>query len=77
MNNKVIIYTIAGCPKCLLAKNFLAEQNIEYQEFDVKQNHEKAKEMIQKSGQKTVPVFDINGTIIVGLDKEKILSALK
>jgi glutaredoxin 3 len=77
MNNKVIIYTVAGCPKCFYAKNFLAEQNIEYQEFDVKQDHEKAKEMIQKSRQKTVPVFDINGTIIVGTDKEKILSALK
>ena len=45
-------------------------------EIDVKKDHNKAKEMIVKSGQKTVPVFDVNGTIIVGLDTDAIQNAL-
>ena len=32
--------------------------------------------MIKKSGQMGVPVLDIDGEIIVGLDKEKIKAAL-
>ena len=35
-----------------------------------------ANEMVEKSGQMGVPVSDINGTIIVGFDKEAIEKAL-
>ncbi len=35
-------------------------------------NQEKAVEMVQKSGQRGVPVLDINGQIIVGFDKTGI-----
>ena len=35
-----------------------------------------AMEMIQKSGQRGVPVLDIDGNIIVGFDKEAIDKAL-
>ena len=45
-------------------------------DFDVSSNSEKAEEMTQKSGQMGVPVLDIEGTIIVGFDKEKIKQSL-
>lgn len=77
MSNNVIIYTVAGCPKCHNAKKYLDEHHITYKEFDVKQNSAKAKEMIQKSGQRSVPVLDINGSIIVGLQPQEILAALE
>lgn len=35
-------------------------------------NYDKAVEMVQKSGQRGVPVIDINGQIIVGFDKASI-----
>ncbi len=35
-------------------------------------DQEKAVEMVQKSGQRGVPVLDINGQIIVGFDKAGI-----
>ena len=35
-----------------------------------------AKEMVDKSGQMGVPVLDINGTIVVGFDVEKIKDLL-
>ena len=77
MPNKVILYVVAGCPRCFNAKRYLNNQHLEFQEFDVRKDHAKAKEMIEKSGQKSVPVFDINGTIIVGLQKDEILAALE
>lgn len=33
-------------------------------------------EMIRKSGQRGVPVIDINGNIVIGFDQEKINSLL-
>ena len=31
-----------------------------------------AKEMIEKTGQRSVPVLDIDGNIVIGFDKNKI-----
>ena len=74
---KVIVYSTPSCPYCHSAKDFLKQNKIEYEDVDVSKDHEKAQEMIEKSGQMGVPVLDINGTIIVGFDKEAIKKALK
>jgi glutaredoxin-like YruB-family protein len=69
---KVKIYTTPFCPFCKLAKEYLKEKGIEFEEIDVSKDEEAAKEMIQKSGQMGVPVIEIDGKIVVGFDKEKI-----
>jgi glutaredoxin-like YruB-family protein len=74
--SKVIVYSTPTCPYCHAAKEFLKENKIEYQDIDVSKDQAKAQEMIEKSGQMGVPVLDINGTIIVGYDKEAIKKAL-
>lgn len=74
---KVIVYSTQTCPYCHAAKDFLKENKIEFQDIDVSKDQAKAQEMIEKSGQMGVPVLDINGTIIVGYDKEAIKKALK
>ncbi len=74
---KVTIYSTPTCPYCHAAKEFLKENKIPFQDIDVSKNQDKAQEMIEKSGQMGVPVLDINGTIIVGYDKEAIKKALK
>lgn len=71
------VYSTPTCPYCVTLKNFLKEKGFEFEDIDVGVNHEAAKEMIDKSGQMGVPVVDINGTIIVGFDKEKISQLLK
>ena len=76
MDKSVVIYSTPGCPWCRMVKQFLQENNVFFQDFDVSQNQEKAEEMIQKSGQMGVPVVEIDGQIIVGFDKEKIQEAL-
>jgi glutaredoxin-like YruB-family protein len=75
-HKKVVIYTTPTCPYCKQTKDYLKENEIEYQEMDVANDSEKAQEMIDKSGQMGVPVIDIEGEIIVGFDKEKIDKAL-
>ncbi|MEM4663245.1 MAG: glutaredoxin domain-containing protein [Candidatus Diapherotrites archaeon] len=74
--NNVIVYSTPTCPYCILAKKFLKDKGIDFKEYDVASNREKAKEMYEKSGQLGVPVLDINGTIIVGFDKDAIVRAL-
>lgn len=75
--SKVIVYSTPTCPYCHAAKDFLKENKIEFQDVDVSKDQARAQEMIEKSGQMGVPVLDINGTIIVGYDKEAIKKALK
>jgi glutaredoxin-like YruB-family protein len=74
---KVRVYSTQTCPYCHMAKDFLRENKIEFEDIDVGADHEAAKEMIDKSGQMGVPVIDVNGEIIVGFDKDKLKKALK
>lgn len=76
MAKKVIVYSTPTCPYCIRAKQFLNDNNIPFENFDVSSDQQKAEEMIQKSGQMGVPVFDIEGEIIIGFDKERIKQAL-
>jgi len=73
----VKVYTTSACPYCHMAKNFLKENKIKFEEISLENNQKAVKEMIDKSGQTGVPVLDINGTIITGFDVEKIKKALK
>ena len=68
----VKIYTTSTCHWCKVAKEYFEDNEIEYEEYNVEFDYEKAAEMVQKSGQRGVPVIDINGTIIIGFDKKTI-----
>ena len=76
MANQVKVYSTPTCPYCIRAKQFLKENNIEFEDIDVSTNQEAAQEIIQKSGQMGVPVLDINGEIVVGFDQDKITQLL-
>jgi glutaredoxin 3 len=75
--SKVTIYSTPTCHYCKDVKEFFKENNVAYEEFDVASNMEKRKEMVDKSGQLGVPVTDIDGSIIVGFDREALTTALK
>jgi glutaredoxin len=60
-----------------MAKDFLKTNNIKFEEVNLENNPKAVEEMIKKSGQTGVPVLDINGTIVIGFDVEKIKKALK
>lgn len=73
---KTIIYSTQACPWCTVAKDFLKENNIEFEARDVSEDEVARAELMEKSGQLGVPVLDIGGAIIVGFDKEAISKAL-
>lgn len=74
---KVMVYSTPTCPWCVRAKEFLKQNKIKFEDKDVSEDETARNEMIEKSGQMGVPVFDIGGTVIVGFDKEAIKKALK
>mgnify|MGYP000922519100 FL=1 len=68
----VKVYSTPTCPWCIRAKDYLRSKNIEFEDIDVSRDHMGAMEMIRKSGQRGVPVLDIDGQIVVGFDQKRI-----
>ena len=75
--SKVRLYTTSTCPWCMKTKEFFKANNVKYQEVNVGENEQARNEMFEKSGQFGVPVTDVDGTIIVGYDKEALKKALR
>ena len=75
--NNVIVYSTNTWPWCTKVKDYLGSKNIEYTTYDVSKDSDKAMEMVDKSGQRGVPVIDINGSIVVGFDKASIDELLR
>jgi len=73
---KVKVYSTATCPWCHVAKEFLREHKIKFEDIDVGEDQEAAQEMIEKSGQMGVPVIEVDGHIIIGFDEKKLKKAL-
>lgn len=73
----VRVFSTPACPYCVALKNYLKEKNIEFEDINVAKNMEAQKEMIEKSGQYSVPVIEINNEIVVGFNLELIKQLLK
>ena len=71
------VYSTPTCPWCTVAKKYLTSKNIAFEDLDVSKNREAAAEMVKKSGQRGVPVIEINGNFIVGFDQATIDKLLK
>ncbi|HEX9058846.1 MAG TPA: glutaredoxin domain-containing protein [Clostridia bacterium] len=68
----VTVYSTASCPWCHKVKDYLEFKEVKFKDIDVSADRNAAAEMIQKSGQRGVPVVDIDGHIIVGFNKDEI-----
>ena len=68
----IIIYSTPTWPYCRQAKEYLSQKEIAYQDYDVAADRDKAKEMIEKSGQMGVPVIVVNNEIMVGFNQAKL-----
>ena len=73
---KVKLYITVSCPYCRTLKEFLKERNVDFEEIDISENEKARNYIIEKSGQMEVPVMEINGEIIAGFDKNKIIKLL-
>lgn len=74
---EVKVYSTASCPWCVKAKEYLKGKGVEFDNINVSEDEKGLMEMIEKSGQRGVPVLDVKGTIIVGFDKDAIDKALE
>jgi len=75
--SEVIVYSTPSCPYCTMAKEYLARKGIAFTDYDVSKDQARAKEMVMKSQQGSVPVLQINGRIVVGFDRQLIDDALQ
>ena len=74
---KVTVYSTPTCPYCVQAKDFLKENNVEFEDVDVAADRARAEEMVEKSGQMGVPVILIDDEVLIGFDKKKLMDVLK
>ncbi|MBA4074455.1 MAG: glutaredoxin 3 [Cyanobacteria bacterium PR.023] len=66
---QVTVYSGPFCPFCTKAKALLDKKNVDYIEYNVKQDDEKLKEMLERSGgRKTIPQIFIDDRHIGGCD---------
>lgn len=73
----ITIYTTPTCGFCHMAKSYFKSNNIDYNEKDVSTDVQAAREMIDKSQQRGVPVIDIGGNLVVGFDRPRIDALLR
>lgn len=73
------MYTTTWCPDCHLAKRFLDERGVAYEEINIDGNPEAAEVVIKATGGKRqVPTFDIDGRFVTAspFSRQKLAEAL-
>ena len=76
MEHTVTVYSTPTCSWCQAAKEHLTSHNLSFDDVDVAADMERAREMVEKSGQYGVPVLDIDGEIVIGFDRTRINALL-
>lgn len=74
---KVVVYSTPSCPYCYTLKEFLKEKNVAFEEVDVLSDEKAREDMIERSGQMSVPVLEVDGKMIIGFDKKEIVKSLE
>lgn len=73
----ITVYSATWCGFCRAAKDYFDKIGVAYTDKDIETDSAFADESVAKSGQRGIPVIDIDGDIIVGFDRPKIDAALK
>lgn len=76
-NHKVEVYSAVWCPWCTKTKDFLKANGVAFMEKDVDADPKYAEELVDKSGQRGIPVTVIDGkTVIVGFNVAELRKTL-
>jgi mycoredoxin len=69
MSKKIVVYTTPWCRECKIAKRFLEERGIAYEEVDIEQHPEAAEYVMRlNDGMRKVPTLDVEGILVSGDD---------
>jgi glutaredoxin-like protein NrdH len=79
---KVKAYTLSTCPHCRMTKEFLADNNVEFEYVDVdlltgEKRTEVLREVYRLTGGYSFPVIVIGDTVIVGFNRARLHEALE
>jgi glutaredoxin 3 len=69
MAREVKIYTTPTCPYCKMAKKFLDNNGIKYQEFDIAKDKAAREEMKSKCHSLAVPTICFDGEVLIGFNE--------
>jgi glutaredoxin len=74
----IVMYCTRWCPACRRARAWFENRNLKYKEVDI-DVVPGASDQVKKwaNGYRSTPCFDIEGTILVGFDEQRLSSALK
>jgi Glutaredoxin and related proteins len=75
--SKIIVYSADWCAFCHAVKDYLDKKGVKYTEKNVEKDPAAGLEAVDKSGQRGIPVIDVDGTIILGFDRPAIDLTLK
>lgn len=74
---KVVVYTTQTCSKCPTLKRWLREvKNVTFEERDLTDDNSEQQRIIEATSSLTVPVTEIDGQFVVGLNFGKLASLL-
>ena len=76
MTNDIEVFTTPSCPYCTKIKEWLDQNDYEYTEHNVAEDREKAKEMIEQTGQRGVPQVIVGDEAVVGFQPDKLQEIL-
>ena len=76
MAKEVKIYTAPTCPYCKMAKSFLDNNGIKYQEFNVAEDKAAREEMRGKCNSLAVPTICFDGEVLVGFNEAQLREKL-
>lgn len=73
---RITVYTTAKCPHCRQVKQFLQQQGLRFQEFDIETNA-RARKAFDRLGARGVPVTMIGDQRIDGFNRGVLEQALR
>lgn len=71
MDKKVVVYTSNTCPYCNMAKEYLQDKNVEFEEKNIQEDNV-ARDELMKMGHLGVPVILVGEEEVVGFDQNKL-----
>jgi glutaredoxin 3 len=75
-NKKVKVYSTPVCPFCVTLKEFLKKKGVDFEDVNIVEDEEARDRMVEKTGQRGVPVLEAEGEFITGFNKKKICKIL-
>jgi glutaredoxin-like YruB-family protein len=76
MAREVKVYTTPTCPYCKMAKKFLDDNGIKYQEFNIVEDKAAREEMKSKCVSLAVPTICLDGEVLVGFNEAQLREKL-